>query len=122
MLRIGHSGQLVQEAVNGIHIDQVGVHLVPEYLDHLLRLALAQQAMVHMDTGQLLANGLDEQSGHDRGVHAAGQRQKDLLVAHLLADQLHLVGDKVPPYSSWPVHRDLEHEVAQRLLAGRGIL
>ena len=48
-----------------------------------------------MDTGQLLANGLDEQSGHDRGVHAAGQRQKHLLVAHLLADQLHLVGDKV---------------------------
>ena len=121
-LRIGHAGQLVQEAVHRVHIDQVGVHLVPEHLDDLLRLTLAQQAVVHMDTGQLLANGFDEQSGHDRGVHAAGQSQKDLLVTHLLADQLHLVGDKVLHIPVGLCAADLEHKVAQCLFAGRGIL
>ena len=95
LLRVGDARQLVQEAVDGVHIDQIGVHLVPEDLDDLLRLALAQQTVVDMDAGQLLADGLDEQRRHDGGVHAAGQRQQDLLVPHLRADQFDLVGDEV---------------------------
>ena len=74
-LRIGHAGQLVQETVHGVHIDEVGVHLIPEYLDNLLRLALAQQAVVHMDAGELLADSLDQQGGHHGGVHAAAKGQ-----------------------------------------------
>ena len=38
LLRIIYPGQLVQEAVHGINIDQIGIHLVPEYFHHLLRL------------------------------------------------------------------------------------
>ena len=75
-----------------------------------------------MDAGQLLADGLDEQSGHDGGIHTAGQSQKDLLVTHLLADQLHLVGDEVLHIPVGLRAADLEHKVAQRFLAGRGIL
>ena len=48
-----------------------------------------------MDAGQLLADGLDEQRRHHRGVHAAGEGQQDLLVPHLPADELHLIGDEV---------------------------
>lgn len=50
-LRLGHAGQLVQEAVYPVHIDQVGVHLAPEDLDHLLRLPFAEQAVVDVDAG-----------------------------------------------------------------------
>ncbi len=93
-LRIGHAGQLVQEAIHRVHIDEVGVHLVAEDLDHLLGLALAQQAVVYMHAGQLLADGLDEQRGHDGRVHTAGQGQKDLLIADLLAQGGNLLVDK----------------------------
>ena len=61
-----------------IHIDQIGVHLAAEYLNYLLRLALAEQAVVHVNTGQLLADGLDEQGGHHRGVHTAAEGQQNL--------------------------------------------
>ena len=95
LLRVGHAGQLVQEAVHGVHIDQVGVHFAPEDLHHLLRLPFAQQAVVDVDAGELFADGSDEQGGHHGGVHAAGQGQQHLLVSHLAADELHLVGDEV---------------------------
>ena len=87
--------QLVQEAVHRVHIDQVGVHLVAEDLDHLLGLALAQQAVVHVDAHQLLADGADEQGGHHRGVHPAGQGQQDLFVSHLGLYRGHLLVDEL---------------------------
>ena len=45
-LRIGHALELGEEPVHGVHVDQVGVHLILEHLHHLLGLALAQQAVV----------------------------------------------------------------------------
>ena len=80
---IGDTGQLVQETVHGVHIDQVGVHFVTEDLDHLLRLPFSEQTVVYMNTDQLLANGLDQQGGHHGRVHAAGQSQQHLLAADL---------------------------------------
>ena len=64
LLRIGHTSQLIEEAVCGIHINQIGVQLVTEHFDHLLRLTLAQQSVVHMHRHQLLANCLDQQGSH----------------------------------------------------------
>ena len=81
--RLGHAGQLVQEAVHRIHINQIGVHLIAEDLDDLLGLALAQQAVVHMHAHELLAHSLDEQSRHNGGINAARQGQQHLLVADL---------------------------------------
>src|SRR5699024_10847070 len=75
--------------------DQVGAHLFPEYLDNLLRLSLAEKAMVDMDAGELITDSLDEQSGHHRGIHTAAEGQQYLLVPHLATDQLHLVGNEV---------------------------
>ena len=50
--------------------------------------------MVHVHAGQLLADGLDEQRGHDGRVHTAGQGQKDLLIADLLPQGGNLLVDK----------------------------
>ena len=95
LLRIRHAGQFPQEALHGIHVDQVGMELVPEHLHHALRLVLAHQAVVHMDTGKLLPDGPDQHGGHDGGVHAAGQGQQHLPVAHLLPNQLYLILDEI---------------------------
>ena len=93
-LRLLHTGQLVQEAVDGVHIDEVGVHLVAEHLHDLFRLALAQQAVVDMYADELLADGFDEQRRHHRGIHAAGQRQQNLFVADLRPDGGNLFVDE----------------------------
>ena len=53
LLRISCAGQFIQEAIHCVHIDQVGVHLMAEHLHHLFWLALAQQPVVDVDTGEL---------------------------------------------------------------------
>ena len=83
---IGNPGQLVKEPIHGIHIDQVRVHFIPENLDNLFRLALAQQAVVDVHADQLLADGLDQQGGHHAGVHAAAEGKQNLLAANLGAN------------------------------------
>ena len=59
LLRLSHVLQLIQEAVNRIYIDQVGIHLIAEYLYHLLRLALAQKTVIYVNANQLLSNCLN---------------------------------------------------------------
>ena len=72
--------------------------------------------MVDMDAGELLANGLDEQGGHHGGIHAAGQGQQHLLVPHLAADQLHLVGDEVVHIPVGFCAAQTENEIGQGFL------
>ena len=88
LLRVGNAGQLVQKAIHSVHIDEVGVHLVLEDVDHLLALALAHEAVVHVHAHEVLPDGLDQQRRHHAGVHAAGQGQQHLAAAHLLPDGL----------------------------------
>ncbi len=42
--------------------------------------------MVHEHAGELIAHRLGQQSGHHRGVHAAGECQEHLAAAHFLPD------------------------------------
>ena len=94
LLRIRNSGQLVQEAIHSVHRDEVGVHLVLEHLDDLLRLALAEQTVVHVNADELLADGFDEQSGDYGAVHTAGEGQQDFLITDLLTQFCELLVDK----------------------------
>ena len=94
LLRIADTGQLVQEAVDRIHVDQVGFHLVAENFDNLFGFTFAEQAVVDMHADQLLADGLDQQGGDNRTVHTAGKSQKNLFVTNLFPDCFHLLGDE----------------------------
>ena len=93
-LRVGHAGQLVEEAVDRVYIDEVRAKLFAENLDNLLRLALAEQTMVDMDADELLADRLDEQRRDDGAVDAAGQGEQDVLVADLRAKRGELFFDE----------------------------
>ena len=84
-LGIGNVLEEVEEAIGGVYVDKVGVELITEDLDDVFGFVFAHQAVVDMDTGQLLANCLNQQCGHNRGVHAAGQGQQNLLVTDLTA-------------------------------------
>ena len=96
LLGIGHAGELVEEAVDGVDIHEVGVQLVAEDAHDLLGLALAEESVVHMDGNQLLAHGLDEERRDDRGVHTARKGEQHLLVANLGAQFLNLFFDEFP--------------------------
>ena len=69
------------------------VEVSGERLHDLLRLVLAQQAVVDEHARELIADRLvDEQSG-DRRVDAARQRAKHALAPHRRTDPLHLLLD-----------------------------
>ena len=55
-------------------------------LEDILELILAQQAVVHEDADQVLADGLVYQQGRDRGIHAARQAEHDDVVSDLGLD------------------------------------
>ena len=72
LLRFCHAGQLIQKAVDCIHIDQIRVHLVAEYLDDLLRFALTQQTVIHVDAYKLLPDRANQKRRYNGRIHAAG--------------------------------------------------
>ena len=56
-LGLVHVSQKVQEAVGGVHVHQVRVHLVLEHVDDLLGLALAHEPVVHVHAHEVLPDG-----------------------------------------------------------------
>ena len=89
----------VEEAVAFVGVDQRDVVVVAEEGDDLLGLALAHEAGVDEDAGELVADRLVDQDGGDRAVDAAGEAADDLGVADLGADRgdrLVLVGGHRP--------------------------
>ena len=64
LFRIRNAFQLAEETLRGIHINQVCMQLVLEYLDYAFRLIFTHQAVVYMHTYQLLTDSLDQHSGH----------------------------------------------------------
>ena len=82
-----------------VGVDQRDVVVVAEEGDDLLGLALAHQAGVDEDAGELVADRLVDQDGGDGGVDAAGEAADDAGVADLGADRcdgLVLVGGHGP--------------------------
>jgi hypothetical protein len=93
-LRVADAGQLAQEHVAGVHVDQRDVVVVAEQGDDLVGLVLAQQAGVDEHAGQLVADRLVDQDGGHRAVDAARQAADHLAVADLVADLLdHLLAE-----------------------------
>ncbi|ETW14695.1 cytosine deaminase [Roseivivax marinus] len=87
-LGVRHSGQLAEEQVALVGVDQRDVVVVAEHGDDLVRLALAQEAVVHEDAGQIVADRLVDQHRRDRAVDSTRKPADHLGVANLVADLL----------------------------------
>ena len=92
---IGDPGELVEETVGRVDVDQVRAELFAEHLDDLFAFALAHQAVVHVHANELLADRTDQERGHHGAVHAAGKRQEHLAGADLLTDEGDLFFDEL---------------------------
>lgn len=78
LLRIGHAGQLAQEALGGVHIDEIRTQLLLEHLDHLLRLAFAAAAVIDVHAGELIPDSPQEQGGDHEEPRRPDQGQQHL--------------------------------------------
>ena len=75
-------------------MDERDVVVAAEQLDHFLRLARAQQAVIDEDAGELVADGFVDQHGSDRRIHAARQAADNAPLSGLGADAAHFLGAK----------------------------
>ena len=114
LLRLGHSLQILEELLAGIHANHVQsqafvvVHHIPE-------LILAKQSVVHKDTGQVLADGTMQQHGGYRRIHTATQSQDNSVVAKLLLQFGHSSIYKRCGAPALAATAYVHHEVAQHL-------
>jgi hypothetical protein len=67
-------------------MDQVDLEGIAERPDHGRGLAGAEEAVVHEEAGELLADGLVDERRHHGRVDAARERAEHPIVAHRLAD------------------------------------
>ena len=65
LLRVGDAGEPREEALLRLHVHERDVEVVAERLDHLLRLALPQQAVVDEDARELVADRLVHEQRRD---------------------------------------------------------
>ena len=82
---IGDAGQVAEELVLRVGDDELRAGRRDEVALDRLGLALAQQAVVDEDAGELVADGALHDRGGDGGVDTAGQPAQHPLVADLLA-------------------------------------
>ena len=122
LLGVGHPGELAEEPLPRLDVDQRDVEVLAEGLHDLLGLALAEQAVVDEDAGQLLADRAVHEQGRDGRVDAAGQPADDPLVAHLGADPIDLLLDDLQRRPGGRRADGPEQEVLQELGAARGVL
>ncbi|MCY1215412.1 hypothetical protein D9M72_272550 [compost metagenome] len=118
---IGHAGQLAHELGGGVDVDDLHAHVLGEGLHDLLAFVQAQEAVVDEDAGELVADGLVDQRGGNRRVHAAGQAEDDFVVADLFADARDGFGDVVGHVPVAFAAADLVHEAGQHGLALDGV-
>ena len=115
-LGVRNARQIAQELGRGIHALDVQPHVLIG-LQHLPELVLAQQARVDEDAVEVLADGLVQQHGRHRRIHAARKRQHDLVVAQLLAQFAHGSLHKTLRGPRLPAAADVHDEVFEQLRA-----
>ena len=84
LLGLGHAGDRGKEALGRVDGDEVQIH-AGEYVGDLFGLVFAHEAVVDIDAQKLLSDGAGKERRADRRIHAAGQAEKHLLIADLLA-------------------------------------
>ena len=117
---VGDTTQNLEESRRCIDMDQVDLECVPEGVDDRLRLALPEEAVVHEDTRELVADGPVDQDGDDRGVDPARERAEHALVADRVPDRVHGGIDEAGHGPRAGDAADVE-EVVEDLLALRGV-
>ena len=121
LLRILHALEPAEESVSGVEHHQLHAQVLFERCAQQLRLALAHQAVVDVDAGELVAHGAMHQRGRHRRVDPARERtdhpSRSNAVANLGDVGLH-EARRCPGLSGTG---DIDNETAQDLPAVRRV-
>ena len=93
LFRVVHSRECSHKLISNIKRDQSHTGRRHKVFLHLAALALAEQPVVHKHTGELVTDGLVDQSRRHSGVNAAGKTADHQVIAHLLTNGLNLAGN-----------------------------
>ena len=85
LLRFGHTRQMREEALLGVHPDKVQIPAGKSRF-HLISLILAHQAVIDKDAGQTVSDRFRQQGCRDGGIHPAGERQQDTAVSDFFSN------------------------------------
>src|SRR5450830_1420183 len=110
--RVGHAGQVAQELVFGIDLDDFHAQVLGEHVHHHLAFVQAQQAMVDKHAGQLVADGAVDQGSGNGGIDATGQAEDDFIGTDLRADFFDCFADVVGHVPVGFAAADFMHETA----------
>ena len=91
---VGNACEKIEEAIGRIDVDEVCIELILEDLYYVFGFILTHKTVVYVNTDELLADSLYQKCGYDRGIHTAGECEKNLLFAYLCANFLYLLLDK----------------------------
>ncbi len=120
LLRIGDVGERLEEPGFRVHHAQVHAQMGSEGLLHLLPLVEAQQAVVHENAGEPVADGAVHEPGGHGGIHTTGETADRLaLPAEEGPDAPDLMLDEM---AGRPIRRaaaDIEQEVVEDLPTAR---
>ena len=86
LLGVGDAFEFCEKLLRGIHRFHADAELAGEEFFHGGALVGAQEAVVHKDAGQAVADGFVQECRCDGGVHAAAQAEDDASIADLLLD------------------------------------
>ena len=125
-LRIGDPGQLREEPVLRLHVDERNAEVTAEGLLHLIRLSVSVQPVVDEDAGELIADRTVDEERRDGGVDPAGERAQDLGLTDLLPDPGHRILHDVHrgPVGQEPaavVEEPLQHVLSPRCVRHLGV-
>src|SRR4029079_7205687 len=87
------AGEAVEETLAGVDVDQLDAEALAEPLDHLVGLALAEQAVIDEHAGEPIADRLVDERRGGGGVDPAGESADDAAVADLIANPFDLLVD-----------------------------
>src|SRR5215217_7997111 len=102
-------------------MDQRDVVVVAEHGHDLFALTQPHQAVIHINAGELVADGFVNENGSHGGIHTTGEAADHALCANLfadLADHFGAVGSHRPVGFQAD---DLVHEVGKQLCAIRRV-
>ena len=122
LLGVLDAAQLPEEARSRIDHAQVEPEVRPERPLDLLPLVQPQQAVVHEDAREAVADRAVHQRGRHGRIHTAGKSADRLLGrTHELADAPHLVVDEVARRPIGRAAADFKQEVMEDLAAARSV-
>ena len=94
LFRVEYPAKLLQKAIGRIDVANVHVEVAVHNRKNTLGLLLAEQSVVHKDTGELVADRTMNQGRGHRRVHATRQGADDTTVSDLRANALCRFGDE----------------------------